>query len=94
MKEDTPARLAMAYYFVKDHEGRRGNYTTIVSKLSSELKLVTNDALSSQHDLDFLCEFGKHRDLWKDLVSDITNKHYELWHEKEIKKRDARRKEC
>ena len=55
---------------------------------------MTNDVSSSQRDHDLLCDEAKHRDLWKDLVSDITNKHYELWHEKEIKKRDARRKEC
>ena len=54
---------------------------------------MTNDVLSSQRDLDLLCEVAKHRDLWKDLVSNITNKHYELWHEKEIKRRDARRQE-
>ena len=54
MKEDTRARLAMAYYFVQDHEGRRGNYTMIVSKFSSELKLEKNDVLSSQRDIDLL----------------------------------------
>ena len=91
MKEDTPARLAMAYYFVHDHEGRRGNYTTIASKLSSELKVVTSDVLSSQRDLDLLSEVAQHRDLWKDLVADVSFKHYELWYDKELKRADARK---
>ena len=54
LKEDTPARQAMAYYFVKDHKGRQGNYSTIASKLSDELNLVTGDALLTQCDLDLL----------------------------------------
>ena len=91
MKDDTPARLAMAYYFVHDHEGRRGNYTTIASKLSSELKVVTTDTLSSQRDLDLLSEVAQHRDLWKDLVADISCKHYELWYDKKLKRADARK---
>ena len=91
MKEYTPARLAMAYYFVHDQDGRRGNYTTIASKLSSELKVVTSDTLSSQYDLDLLGEVAQHRDLWKDLVEDVTCKHYKLWYEKELKRADARR---
>ena len=91
MNEDTPARLAMVYYFVQDHKGRQGNYTTIASKLSSELKVVTGDTMSSQRDLDLLIEVAQHRDLWKDLVNEITCKEYELWYEKELKKAEARR---
>jgi hypothetical protein len=91
MKEDTPAKLAMAYYFVQDHKGRQGNYTTIASKLSSELKVVTSDVLASQSDLDLLCEVAQYRDLWKDLVADITCHHYKLWYDEELKKAYARR---
>ena len=91
MNEDTPARLALVYYFVQDHKGRQGNYTTIASKLSSELKVVTGDTMSSQRDLDLLIEVAQHRDLWKDLVNEITCKEYELWYEKELKKAEARR---
>ena len=76
MKADTPARLAMAYYFVHDHDGRQGNYTTIAFKLSSELKVMTSDTLSSQHDLNLLGKVAQHRYLWKDLVEDVTCKHY------------------
>ena len=74
-----------------DHEGWRGNYTTIASKLSSELKVVTGDVLSSQCDLDLLGEVAQHRDLWKDLVDDVMCNHYNLWCEKEEKRADARR---
>ena len=90
MKEDTPARLAMAYYFVQDHKGRQGNCMTIASKLSSELKVLTGDVMSSRRDLDLLAEVAHHRDLWKDLVNEITCKQYELWYEKELKKAEAR----
>ena len=38
MKEDTPARKAMAYYFQKDMPGRKGNRVTIASILSAEYK--------------------------------------------------------
>ena len=31
MSPDTPARQAMAYYFVKDHPKRKGNRVTIAS---------------------------------------------------------------
>ena len=54
MKEDTPARLAMAYYFVQDHKGRQGNYMTIASKLSSELKVLMGDIMLFCRDLDLL----------------------------------------
>ena len=90
MKEDTPARLAMSYYFVRDHKGRQGNYTAIASKLSSELKLSTGDTMSSQRDLDLLAEVAQHRDLWKDLVNDITTREYDLWNEKELIKVETR----
>jgi hypothetical protein len=91
MKEDTPARLAMAYYFVNDHKGRKGNYTTIASKLSSELKVTTGDIISSQSDLNVLIEVAQDRDLWKDLVQDITCREYGVWYEKELEKAEARR---
>jgi len=91
MKDDTPARLAMAYYFVHDHEGRRG--TTIASRLSSELKVVTTvtGVLSSQLDLDLPSEVAQHRDRWKDLLANISCEHYELWYDKELKRADARK---
>ena len=52
---------------------------------------MTSDTLSSRHDLDLLGEVAQHRDLWKDLVEDVTCKHYELWYGKELKRADARR---
>ena len=47
--------------------------------------------MSSQRDLDLLSDVAQYRDLWKDLVADITCKHYEFWYDKELKRADARR---
>ena len=91
LDEHTPARLAMAYYFVKDHKGRQGHYTTIASKLSSELKVVTGDVILTQSDFDLVVEVAQHRDVWKDLVSDISCRHYEMWLNKEAEKTEAQR---
>ena len=86
LREDASARLAMSYYFVKDHKGRQRNYMTIASKLSSELKVVMGDEILCQRDFDLITEVAQHRDLWKDLVNDITCRHHEIWLEKEAKK--------
>ena len=47
MKEDTPARKAMVYYFCKDLPGRLGNRTTIASVLSNECKISTGMTINN-----------------------------------------------
>ena len=50
LNENTPARMSMAYYFVKDMPGRKGNRTTISSVLSSEYRDLTGQTISNMNE--------------------------------------------
>ena len=73
MKESTPAKKAMAYYFVNDHAGRKGNRVTIATALSSEYKAVTGNIISNTAQYQAVVSLAHDR-AWKELVQDVTDK--------------------
>ena len=58
MDELSPARKAMAYYFVGDMPGRQGNRTTIASTLSNEYKAVTGKSISSRDEYEDIVQLA------------------------------------
>jgi hypothetical protein len=88
MDPDTPARQAMAYYFVKDHPGRPGKTTTIATALSDDYKDLTGWEITTQEDYTKLVVLAADRAAWKELVADIVDRQYELYLEKEHKRTD------
>ena len=78
MKPDTPARMAMAYYFEKDGPGRSGNRVTIATALSSEYKAAMGTAISSRKDLDQIASIAQDRGMWKMVTAMVMEKQAEL----------------
>ena len=74
MEESTPAKKAMAYYFVNDHAGRKGNRVTIATALSSEYKAVTGNIITNTAQYQAVVSLAHDRDAWKELVQDVTDK--------------------
>lgn len=85
MDPDTPARQAMAYYFVKDHPGRPGKTTTIATVLSDDYEDLTGWTITTQDDYTKLVEKAADRAAWRELVADIVDRQYELYLDKEQK---------
>jgi len=90
MNEHTPARKAMAYYFLKDHDGRSGNRVTIATALSDEHKLVNGTFIKSLEDYEAVVELAQDRGAWKELVQKVTDKYIARYEEKVEKKRQKR----
>ena len=77
MDELSPARKAMAYYFVGDMSGRQGNRTTIASTLSNEYKAVTGKSISSRD--EDIVQLAQNREGWKSLVEQVVLKQSALY---------------
>ena len=92
MDENAPARQAMAYYFVKDQPGRQGNRVTIASALSNEYKAVVGKPISNSAEYEAVVCVAQDRDVWKDVVQQVTQKQVELRQAK-VQKRTERRHE-
>jgi len=93
MDENTPARQAMAYYFVKDQPGRQGNRVTIASALSNEYKAVVGKSISSSAEYKAVVSVAQDRDAWKDVVQQVTQKYVEL-HQDKAQRKTQRRHEA
>ena len=92
MDENAPARQAMAYYFVKDQPGRQGNRVTIASALSNEYKAVVGKPISNSAEYEAVVCVAQDRDVWKDVVQQVTQKQLEVRQAK-VQKRTERRHE-
>ena len=88
MEEDTPARLAMQYYFVKDLPGRKGNRITIASVLSDEYEAATGVSIRNAVEYSEIVKQAQDRNVWHELVSDVYSAQF---HAREI--REQRRSE-
>ena len=78
MDELSPARKAMAYYFVGDMPGRQGNRTTIASTLSNEYRAVTGKSISSRDEYEDIVQLAQNREGWKSLVEQVVLKQSDL----------------
>ena len=65
MNERTPARKAMAYYFVNDHDGRTRNRVTIATALSDDYEGVNGIDIKSLDEYDSIVRLATDRDAWK-----------------------------
>ena len=83
----------MAYYFVGDMPGRKGNRTTISSVLSSEYMDLTGQKISNMNELSYMIDVASDRTRWRELVDDITLCQHNLYIEK-VKRRAERRHEA
>ena len=78
MNDQTPARMAMAYYFVKDQAGRKGNRVTIATALSNEYKSVYSKSICNTHDYLAVAQIAQDRDVWREVVEAVTSKQVDL----------------
>lgn len=91
MNPDTPARQAMAYYFVKDHPGRKGNRVTIASALSKEYKAVFGEAIDTKDAYEDVVQLAQDRENWKDIVAKVVQTQSKAKEDK-TKRKDVKRK--
>jgi len=91
LDKDTPARQAMASYFMKnDLIGRSGNFCTIATSLSDEYKTVTGRSIKSIDDYNKIVVVTQNRKDWKEVVKSIKEKYIESQEKKTQKKRKQR----
>ena len=90
MHKETPARMAMSYYFIKDQPGRKGNRITIATALSNEYKAMSGKSISTNAQYESVVEIAQDRDAWKEIVQAIVKKHSELQSDKIIRKQKRR----
>jgi hypothetical protein len=88
--EDTPARMAMAYYFNKDHPGRKGNRTTIASVLSNEYKAATGLSIKNVKEYSSMVEYAQDRDTWRDIVDKVVTVQWQLREYREQRRAEKR----
>ena len=68
MNEESPARLAMAYYFVNDQKGRRGNYKTIASVLSDDYEAAYGKKIKTVNEYNDMVLLAQNRTEWRDEI--------------------------
>ena len=90
LHEDTPARMSMAYYFVKDLPGRKGNHTTISSVLSSEYKDSTGLTIRGSQEYLRVVEYAQDRTRWRELVDQVVSCQHKLYLEREKRRTEKR----
>ena len=92
LDKDTPARQAMASYFMKNYViGRSGNFCTIATSLSDEYKTVTGRSIKSIDDYNKIVVVAQNRKDWKEVVESIKEKYIESQEKKDTKEKDAKR---
>ena len=67
------SKKAITYYFVNDHKGRNGRRVTISTALSDEYKAVTGSSIKNTDEYESVVNLARDRDIWKELVKDVTN---------------------
>ena len=88
MDENAPAQKAMAYYFVDDHAGRKGNRTTIATVLSKEYHEVTGCTINNSAQYKEVAKLALDRDAWKALVIKINDRSKKLYDARVERKRE------
>ena len=74
LSAETPARQSMAFYYSKDHSGRKGNRTTIATAISKEYKEATGSYIDSIAKYEELVGIAQDRDKWRKLVDNIIER--------------------
>lgn len=90
MNERTPARKAMAYYFVNDHDGRTGKRVTIATALSDEYEAVKGTDIKSLDEYDSIVRLATDRDAWKQLVKEVTDTFVDKYEGRVKRKKELR----
>ena len=90
MNERTPARKAMAYYFVNDHDGRTGKRVTKATALSDEYKAVKGTDIKSLDEYDSIVRLATDRDVWKQLVKEVTDTFVDKYEGRVKRKKELR----
>ena len=85
--------MSIAYYFVKDMPGRKGNRTTISSVLSSEYRDLTRQTISNMNEYSRMIDVAYDRTRWREIVDNITVCQHNLYVEK-MKRRTELRHEA
>ena len=78
MNDQTPAKMAMAYYFVNDQAGRKGNRVTIATLLSNEYQSMFGMSIRSTHDYLTVAQIAQNRVEWREVVQAVTSKQIEI----------------
>jgi len=90
MHECSPARKAMAFYFINDAPGRKGNRVTIASALSNEYKNVTNNPINTSVQYEQIVRVAQNRVAWKMVVQLVVAKYVEIHKSKVLRKTERR----
>ena len=91
MVASTPARQAMLSYFQKGFPGRSGNFATIATILSRELKSATGKAISSEAECNSVLSLVQDRVMWKELVDTVVKPQCVVHEEKRKLQREKRK---
>ena len=90
MNKNTPARKAMAYYFVNNHAVRKGNRVTIATALSNEYKIATGREIKNNIQYQAIVTEAQDRQSWKELAQHVTDKYICVTDNKIKRKRERR----
>ena len=90
MSQHAPARKAMAYYFIEDHDGRSGKRATIATALSDEYKEANGISMKSLDEYEAVVDLAQDRGVWKELFQKITDEYIRKYEEKVQKKKQTR----
>ena len=90
LNENTPARMSMAYYYVKDMPGRKGNRTTVPSALSSEYKGCFGHTISNPEEFKRIVEYAQDRIKWREIVEQVVSRQHNLYSERIERRTEAR----
>ena len=87
MPADTPARITMLYYFMKEVNiaGRQGNNNTIATALSKEYESVSNTKINDLNQFNKIVVLAQNRNAWRELVNYFI--FYKNKYERELEKR-------
>jgi hypothetical protein len=78
MNDQTPAKMAMAYNFVNDQAGRKGNRVTIATALSNEYQSMYGTSIRNTRDYLAVAQVAQDRVAWRKEVQAVTSQQIEL----------------
>ena len=81
----------MAYYFVKDQSGRKGNRITIATALSNKYEAAYNKTIKTKKEYEEIVQLAQDRSKWKETVAHVVKAQYKaktakLAHKAELRK--------
>ena len=92
MHEDSPARQAMAYYFVNDQKGRQGNRTTIASALSDDYKAAFGKTIKTKEEYESMITLASNRNYWKEeIVAKVVSEYKKCKKDKYDRQKEKRK---